>query len=192
VRRLAKCEEDEKIRSKPKDRKTRESLYARWHIPCPLVFSRRKRRKINNIYLVLSVALVADGNSVGSGSGLRSRAGALILGVERCVQGLRARARASANRSSTASRWQLCVIGRCAKAPSAKTPRGLLEYQLSLAGKNFSSALLNIESLWEENSMICTKCNTKFPDRFYCLKCGHVPPREAKVEDLRGELKQAA
>jgi len=50
--RLAKCEEDEKIRSKPKGRKTRGSLYARWHIPCHLVFSRRKWRKINNIYLI--------------------------------------------------------------------------------------------------------------------------------------------
>ena len=57
--------------------------------------------------------------------------------------------------------------------------------------KEFSPELLNIESR-EENSMICTKCNAKFPDGFYCLKCGHVPPREAKVEDLQGELKQAA
>jgi hypothetical protein len=40
--------------------------------------------------------------------------------------------------------------------------------------------------------MSCTKCNAKFPDGFYCLKCGHVPPREAKVEDSQGELKQAA
>jgi hypothetical protein len=40
--------------------------------------------------------------------------------------------------------------------------------------------------------MICTKCNTKFPDGFYCLKCGHVPPREARVVDLRGEMKEAA
>jgi hypothetical protein len=56
----------------------------------------------------------------------------------------------------------------------------------------FSPGLLNIESLCEENSMTCTKCNAKFSDEFYCLKCGHVPPREAKVEDSRGELKQAA
>jgi hypothetical protein len=40
--------------------------------------------------------------------------------------------------------------------------------------------------------MTCTKCDAKFPDGFYCLKCGHVPPREAKVEDSQGELKQAA
>jgi hypothetical protein len=40
--------------------------------------------------------------------------------------------------------------------------------------------------------MTCTKCNAKFPDEFYCLKCGHVPPREAQVENSRGELKQAA
>jgi hypothetical protein len=57
--------------------------------------------------------------------------------------------------------------------------------------KEFSPGLLNIESC-EENFMTCTRCNAKFPDGFYCLKCGHVPPREAKVEDSQGELKQAA
>ena len=57
--------------------------------------------------------------------------------------------------------------------------------------KEFSPGLLNIESC-EENSMTCTECNAKFPDGFYCLKCGHVPPREAEVEDSQGELKQAA
>jgi Fe2+ or Zn2+ uptake regulation protein len=57
--------------------------------------------------------------------------------------------------------------------------------------KEFSPGLLNIESC-EENSVTCTKCNAKFPHGFYCLKCGHVPPREAKVEDSQGELKQAA
>jgi hypothetical protein len=62
-----------------KGSQTRRNLCARWHVPCHSFF--REGGEKNEIYLFNTLSCAcSDGNTVGSGSSSRSRAGACICG----------------------------------------------------------------------------------------------------------------